>query len=162
MRMTLPYATLYSQTRLTLNRPVMTLYEEPHMRYMCPVTWFLSLAFADGVFQDMESSKDLETVKPIPGNSLYRAKYKPEVLERPVMRGMRADKSMSETRIWTYDCFNFALKVAGQRAGYQENLSAYCFRRAFAHAVEGKLITRGCETKLTYAQVKPQPLSEGH
>jgi site-specific recombinase XerD len=53
------------------------------------------------------------------------------------MRGMRADKSMSETCIWTYDCFNAALKGAGQRAGYQDNLSAYCFRRAFAHAVEG-------------------------
>ena len=116
----------------------MTLYEEPCMRYMCPVTWFLSLALADGVFQDLASLSDLETVQPIPGNLLYRAKYRPEVLERPVMRGMRADKSMSETRIWTYDCFNSALKGAGQRAGYQENLRAYCFRRAFAHAVEGE------------------------
>ncbi|KZM26465.1 hypothetical protein ST47_g2208 [Ascochyta rabiei] len=79
--------------------PVMTLYEEPLMRYMCPVTWFLSLAFADGVFEDMGTSDDLETVKPIPGNMLYRAKYKSEVLERPVIRGMRADKSISETRI---------------------------------------------------------------
>ena len=133
------------------NRPVMTLYEEPRMRYMCPVTWFLSLAFADGVFQDMECLNDLEAVQPIPGNLLYRAKYRPEVLERPVMRGMRADKSMSETRIWTYDCFNLALKGVGQRAGYQENLSAYCFRRAFAHAVEGELNTQICEAKLICA-----------
>ena len=116
----------------------MTLCEEPRMRYMCPVTWFLSLAFADGAFKELDSFNDLETVQPIPGNLLYRAKYKTEMLERPVMRGMRADKSMSDTRIWTYDCFNSALKSAGQRAGYQENLSAYCFRRAFAHAVEGE------------------------
>lgn len=108
------------------------------MQYMCPVTWFLSLAFADGVFKGLESFNDLETVQPIPGNLLYRARYKSEIRELPIMRGMRADKSMSETRIWTYDCFNSALKSAGQRAGYQENLSAYCFRRAFAHAVEGK------------------------
>jgi hypothetical protein len=129
----------------------MTLYEEPRMRHMCPVTWFLSLAFADGVFQDMESFNDLEAVKPIPGNLLYRAKYRLEFLERPVMRGMRADKSLSETRIWTYDGFNSALKGVGQRAGYQENLSAYCFRRAFAHAVEGESNIQLGEAKLTRA-----------
>jgi hypothetical protein len=45
----------------------------------------------------MESSNDLEAVKPILGNLLYRPKYKPEDLERPVVRGMCANKSMSET-----------------------------------------------------------------
>jgi hypothetical protein len=116
----------------------MTLREEPRMRYMCPMTWFLSLAFTDGAFKELESFKDLESVDPIPGNRLYRTKYQSEMLERPVMRGMRADKSMSDTRIWTYDCFNSAMKVAGRRAGYQENLSAYCSRRTFVHAVEGE------------------------
>lgn len=118
------------------------------MRYMCPVTWFLSLAFADGVFQDLKSFHDLETAQPIAGNLLYRAKYRSEFLERPVMRGMQADKSMSETRMWTYNCFNLTLKGVGQRAGYQENLSAYCFRRAFAHAVEGELVPQTDEVKL--------------
>ena len=151
MRTHLPFLTTYCHMELMLNSPVMTLYEEPHMRHMCPVTWFLSLAFADGVFQDMESSNDLEAVKPILGNMLYRAKYRAEFLERPVMRGMRADKSLSETRIWTYDCFNSALKGVGQRAGYQENLSAYCFRRAFAHAVEGESNMQIGEAKLTRA-----------
>ncbi|KAF3049144.1 hypothetical protein E8E11_005165 [Didymella keratinophila] len=49
--------------------PVMTLCEEPRMRYMCPVTWFLSLAFADGAFKELESFKDLETVQPVPGEA---------------------------------------------------------------------------------------------
>ncbi|CAO2658137.1 Nn.00g073970.m01.CDS01 [Neocucurbitaria sp. VM-36] len=39
------------------------------------------------VFKDLESFNALETMQPVPGNLLYRAKYKPEVLERPVMRG---------------------------------------------------------------------------
>jgi hypothetical protein len=65
----------------------MTLCEDPRMRYMCPVTWFLSLAFADGAFKELESFNDLATVQPIPGNLLYRAKYKTEALEHPVMRG---------------------------------------------------------------------------
>ena len=116
----------------------MVLYEEPLMRYMCPVTWFLSLAFADGVFRDLSSYKDLSKVEPPPGSSLYRAKYTDGASERPIMRNVRADGTISEDKIWTYDCFNLALRGTGQRAGYKENLSAYCFRRAFAHAVQSK------------------------
>lgn len=116
----------------------MVLYEEPLMRYMCPVTWFLSLAFADGVFQDLSSYKDLSKAQPPLGSSLYRAKYKKDALDRPIMRNVCADGTVSENRIWTYDCFNSALRGVGQRAGYKENLSAYCFRRAFAHAVQSK------------------------
>jgi hypothetical protein len=41
------------------------------MRYMCLVTWFPLLAFADGVFKELNSLEDLETVQPIPGNLLY-------------------------------------------------------------------------------------------
>ena len=54
------------------------------------------------------------------------------------MRNVRADGTISEDKIWSYDCFNLALRGVGQRAGYKENLSAYCFRRAFAHAVQSK------------------------
>lgn len=36
-------------------RLVMILIEMPKKRFMCPVTWFLSLAFADKVFLDMQS-----------------------------------------------------------------------------------------------------------
>ena len=105
----LSYAITCPHTRLTPNGPIITLYEEPHMRYMCPVTWFLSLAFADGVFQDMEFTNELEASRPILGNLFYKAKSKPEVLECSVLMGMLADESMPET-IWTYDCFNSALK----------------------------------------------------
>jgi hypothetical protein len=108
------------------------------MRYMCPVTWFLSLAFADNVFQDLSSFEDLAKVRPPPGGSLYRARYKKDALDCPIMRNTCADGSLSSHRIWTYDCFNSALRGVGQRAGYKENLSAYCFRRAFAHAVQSK------------------------
>lgn len=116
----------------------MVLYEEPLIRYMCPVTWFLSLTFADGVFKDLSLYKDLRKVEPPLGSSLYRAKYTGGALERPIMRNVRADGTISEDKIWSYDCFNIALRGVGQRAGYKENLSAYCFRRAFAHAVQSK------------------------
>ncbi|KAF1363482.1 hypothetical protein EJ07DRAFT_152290 [Lizonia empirigonia] len=118
--------------------PKAILPEIPSKRYMCPVTWFLSLAFADNVFEDIGSYHDLPSIQPIEGSVKFTARYRADALERPIMRGMYPNKSMSQNRIWTYDCFNTALKGVGQRAGYQENLSAYCFRRAFAQAVKGK------------------------
>jgi hypothetical protein len=72
----------------------MVLYEEPLMRYMCPVTWFLSLAFADNVFQDLSSFEDLAKVRPPPGGSLYRARYKKDALDCPIMRNTCADGSL--------------------------------------------------------------------
>jgi hypothetical protein len=116
----------------------MILYEEPGERHMCPVTSFLSLAFADDVFSDLDSYQQLAATKPRAGSSMYKARYKTAALELPVMRGMLADGAISTDRIWTYDCFRVALKGAGQRASYQENLSGYCFRRGFARSVESK------------------------
>ncbi|XP_014557730.1 hypothetical protein COCVIDRAFT_36802 [Bipolaris victoriae FI3] len=96
--------------------PTMVLYEEPLMRYMCPVTWFLSLAFADDVFQNLSSHEDLTKARPPAGSSLYRARYKKDALDRPIMRNTRADGTLFADRIWTYDCFNTALRGVGQRA----------------------------------------------
>src|SRR4051812_32528962 len=105
------------------------------MRFMCPVTWFLSLAFADGVFEDLHSYNDLESAKPLPGDRDYTAKYKPEALKRPIMRAMCENHSISDTKIWKYRAFNDAIKGLGQRAGYRDTLTAYCFRRGFATTI---------------------------
>lgn len=51
------------------------------------------------------------------------------------MRSTCPDGAISENRILSYDAFNNALKGLGQRAGYEENVSAYCFRRAFARNI---------------------------
>ena len=128
----------FLSTELTVSRPTMILYEEPDERYMCPIISFLSLAFVDDVFSDLDSYEKLATTTPRAGSSMYKAKYKTDALTRPVMRGMVADGSISTDRIWTYDCLNFALRGASQRACYQQNLSGYCFRRCFACSVESK------------------------
>lgn len=124
------------------------------MRYMCPVTWFLSLAFADNVFQDLSSHEDLAKARPPAGSFLFRARYNKDALDRPIMRNTRADGTLSADRIWTYDCFNTALRGVGQRAGYKENLSAYCFRRAFAHAVQSQsnLLRRGSDMLIIFRE----------
>ncbi|KAF1360100.1 hypothetical protein EJ07DRAFT_118025 [Lizonia empirigonia] len=116
--------------------PIMLLYEEATMRSMCPVTHFMALALADEVFEDCKSFQDIEAKELPPGSSLYKYRYKPEAKSKPILRSIRNNGSVSENDILTYNCFNNMLKGLGQRAGYEDRLSAYCFRRAYAKAVE--------------------------
>ncbi|CAN9286059.1 unnamed protein product [Alternaria alternata] len=115
--------------------PVMLLYEEP-TRALCPVTHFLALALADGVFADCQSFQDVAAQELPPGSKLYKYRYKPEAKRRPILRGICNNGVVSENDILTYNCFNNMIKGLGQRAGYEDRLSAYCFRRAYAVAVE--------------------------
>ncbi|KAE8868636.1 hypothetical protein PTNB29_02547 [Pyrenophora teres f. teres] len=116
--------------------PIMLLYEEAGMRSMCLVTYFLALALADGVFDGCESFKDIE-VKELPlGSLLYTYRYKSEAKQRPILRSINPNGTVSDNEILTYNCFNNMLKGIGQRAGYEDRLSAYWFRRAYAKAVE--------------------------
>ena len=116
----------------------MLLYEEDTMRSMCPVAHFMALALADGVFQDCTCFQDIEAKELPPGSSLYKYRYKPEAKQRPILRSISPNGVVSENDILTYNCFNNMLKGIGQRAGYEDRLSAYCFRRAYAKAVESK------------------------
>jgi hypothetical protein len=115
--------------------PVSFLTEEPNIRSACPVTYFIALALADGVFSEGDTFEDLTARKIQLGALSYSFRFKPEALERPILRSTCPDGSLSDTRVLTYDTFNQALKGLGQRAGYEENLSAYCFRRAFARTI---------------------------
>ncbi|PZD37947.1 DUF3435 domain containing protein [Pyrenophora tritici-repentis] len=116
--------------------PTMLLYEEATMRSMCPVTYFIALALADGVFDSCKTFEDIEAKELPLGSSLYKYRYKPEAKQRPILRSISPNGTVSKNDILTYNCFNNMIKGIGQRAGYEERLSAYCFRRAFAKAVE--------------------------
>jgi hypothetical protein len=117
----------------------MLLYEEVTMRSMCPVTHFMALALADGVFEDCHSFQDIEAKELPPGSSLYKYRYKSDLKQTPILRSICNNGSVSENDILTYNCFNNMLKGVGQQAGYEDRLSAYCFRRAYAKAVESML-----------------------
>ena len=112
------------------------------MRSMCPVTHFMALALADNVFEDCNSFQDIDAKKLPLGSSLYKYRYKPEAKKRPILRSICNNGLVSENDILTYNCFNNMLKGIGQRAGYEDRLSAYCFRRAYAKAVESKYYIR--------------------
>jgi hypothetical protein len=116
--------------------PKFVYYEEPDLA-LCPVTWFLSHAFTDGAFEDVTSYTEMKE-KEIPlGSTQYVFKYKTSLIDLPIMRGVTPSGAISETKIWTYTCFSKQLKGLGQRAGYRDTLSSYCFRRGYANAIEG-------------------------
>jgi hypothetical protein len=117
----------------------MLLYEEVIMRSMCPVTYFIALALVDGVFEDYHSFQDIKAKQLPLGSSLHKYRYKSDLKRRPILRSICNNGSVSENDILTYNCFNNMLKGLRQRAGYEERLSAYCFRRAYTKAVESIL-----------------------
>jgi hypothetical protein len=75
----------------------MLLYEEATMRSMCPVTHFMALALADGVFEECTSFQDIEAKELPPGSALYKYRYKSEAKQRPILRSILSDGSVSET-----------------------------------------------------------------
>jgi hypothetical protein len=76
--------------------------------------------------------------KEIPlGATRYTFCYKPGKETQPVMRGLCPDGTISDTKIWNYNCCSNQIKSLGQRAGYEDRLNAYCFRRGYANAIQG-------------------------
>jgi hypothetical protein len=135
------YATVYryiAYTVLTRDSSTILLTEEPEDRSLCPVTYFLALALADGVFEGCTTMHDLEAKETPPGSASCSFKYKASVGDKPLLRRIEPDGNVSPDRILTYDCLNGMLKNLGQRAGYEDKLSAYCFRRGYGNAVDSK------------------------
>jgi hypothetical protein len=102
---------------------------------MCPVSLFLSIALADGVFSDAGTFEDIKAHEKSPGTIFHTSKFKSGMRSKPAMRSTCPDGAIYENGILSYDAFNNALKGLSQRAGYEENVSAYCFRRAFARNI---------------------------
>ncbi|KAJ5055093.1 hypothetical protein J3E72DRAFT_178899, partial [Bipolaris maydis] len=115
---------------------LMLLTEEPEDRALCPVTYFLALALADGVFEGCKTLSDLQSMKPSPGSSYCEFPYHADVGNLPILRCCQPDGSISPTRILTYYGFHWMIRSLGQRAGYKDKLTAYCFRRGYGNAID--------------------------
>ncbi|KAH7551112.1 hypothetical protein BM1_09986 [Bipolaris maydis] len=119
---------------------LMLLTEEPGDRALCPVTYFLALALADGVFEGCKTLSDLQSRKPSPGSSYCEFPYHADLGNLPVLRCCQPDGSISPTRILTYYGFHWMIRSLGQRAGYKDKLTSYCFRRGYGNAID-KIVT---------------------
>jgi hypothetical protein len=111
------------------------LFKEPTIRLMCPIMHFMAMALADGVFVDASTFEDIRSNMVPPGTGTFTYKYQSAANSKPIMRATCPDGTILENRILSYDAFNNALKGLGQQAGYKENMSAYCFCRAFARSI---------------------------
>jgi hypothetical protein len=96
----------------------------------------MTMALADGVFADCQSYQDPAAKELPPGSQMYTYRYKPEAKRKPILRSICNNGIVSENDILTYNCFNNMIKVVGQRAGYRDRLSIYCFRRGYAVTIE--------------------------
>lgn len=75
------------------------MYYEESDPALCPVTWFLSHALADGAFKDVTAYAEMKA-KEIPlGGTQYEFKYKTSMQDCPVMRGVTPSSAISETKI---------------------------------------------------------------
>jgi hypothetical protein len=130
------YVSLFLQEyHNNMTSPGLQLYENPEDRSLCPITLFLALGLADEVFEGIHSFNDLEATKIEPGDSRVRYRCKPHAKSLPIMRLIDSSGEVSERRILSYNCSYIMLKGLGQRASYEETLTGYCFRRAFARAL---------------------------
>jgi hypothetical protein len=122
-------------------RPRIWLTEDREDRYLCAVTLFIALALSDNAIQGCDTFEDLEARR-IACPDRYRSQIAPEKRDVPVFRTVTPRGTVSPDKMWKYASFNTLLKGAGQRAGYEERLTTYCFRRGFGFAIDSKLIIR--------------------
>ena len=115
--------------------------EIPSDRSLCPVSYFLALAFADGVFAEISEPSQLSNLRvPRNLNALFLS-YKPDKMNLPVLRCQRGhgvSGNAPDERIYTVKGLTNLLKPLGERAGYPEVLYTYGFQRGQAQKLDGK------------------------
>jgi hypothetical protein len=123
---------------LSTNRPGFVLYEELERRHLCLVSYFLALALADGVLLSCNTFADVSKRRNAPRSLSYCFKIKEEARSLPIIRGLSSNRTIAKDRILSYGCLNNLIRGVGQRAGYEERLTAYCFRRGFGNVLNCK------------------------
>ncbi|KAF2278993.1 uncharacterized protein EI97DRAFT_440482 [Westerdykella ornata] len=116
--------------------PQLLLYEEPKRRFFCPVAYFLALALADQAIEGCDSFTSLEAAPTPPGTDTCWFKIKSSMLDIPILRAVDQKGVIHQDHIWKYNSISNMFVGLGQRAGYEENLTGYCFRRGFGNTID--------------------------
>lgn len=106
------------------------LFDEPENPFLCPVTHYCALAFADDAFKAYKCPSDLNSVR-----RHVDIRIKPEMADVPILRGLTAAGQISKTNILSVDALGILLAALGRRAGYRDTLTPYCFRRGFGNSI---------------------------
>ncbi|KAF1352467.1 hypothetical protein BDV97DRAFT_282815, partial [Delphinella strobiligena] len=115
--------------------PSFLLYEDLENPFLCPVSHFCALAFADNAFTNIESPADLRALQKQSLNDTdpSRIHIRESMLEIPILRSTSRAGRVSDGEILGTGSLNYLLRNLGQRAGYKDVLTSYCFRRGFAN-----------------------------
>ncbi|KAI9886468.1 MAG: hypothetical protein M1823_001718 [Watsoniomyces obsoletus] len=116
--------------------PTFTLHGVPSNRFLCPVSYFLALAFSDDVFDGISSMSTLKKLKVPPGQTVLVLPYKSTAAELPVFRAAKENHSPSKDRSMSTETLRLILQELGIRAGYGQPLMAYNFRRGQAQKLD--------------------------
>lgn len=97
---------------------------------MCPILYLLGLALADSALEHISSIEEVSRLK-VPQGQLYlRFSWKEEWKTKSLFRDVKGES-------WRYFQAANQLRKLGERAGLQQNLTAYAIRRDAANAIHG-------------------------
>lgn len=113
------------------------MFESNTHRSHCLVTYFLALALADEALVGVCQASDLSKITIEPERICKTISIRKDKAHKPVFRAILNGK-VSEDRILTAQMFTATLRSLGQRAGYKDDLTSYCFRRAVGNKLDGR------------------------
>src|SRR5438552_3951063 len=100
-----------------------------------PVLPLLTIALADGAFQDYRTFEEIEAIPPPADRSLYHLRIREELHPVPFFRALT--KGPTE-KIQTASSFTKSLAATSHRAGYEENIWVHDFRREILVKADGR------------------------
>jgi hypothetical protein len=105
-----------------------TLWEDRAYPHLCPITFFLALAFEHKAFDVDPEELYYATLE----RDVVEIKFKDAVLDAPLFR------SLDGTTAWTYASCYKALTGLTYRAGYKCQVTSYAIRRGAANVLDSK------------------------
>ena len=114
------------------------LHEIPSDRSLCPVTYFLALAFADNVFEGISKSSQLNKLSIPQDRDSLILPYRSDKTDLPIFRSSLSQSPDTIPQMLTVRQLADWTTELGMRAGYRERLYFYNFRKGQAHKLDGK------------------------
>ncbi|KAF2173313.1 hypothetical protein M409DRAFT_17254 [Zasmidium cellare ATCC 36951] len=128
------------------------LIEDVDNRALCPVLQLLSLAIADAALQGVGGVDDLERIRYRSGCPVRQILIREERAEMPVMRKLipGGSRHISDSEILSVGSLHNMLRAVGERAGYQDPLKAYNFRRMHGNMLDSEFIVNIRYTRINF------------
>lgn len=118
----------------------MCLKEDLDTPELCPISHFLALAIADGALEGVYTVQDLKKICVQAGKFAEVVPIRKDYEEIPVLRRrIQGNHKIHPSRIMTHSCLLEHLSALGERAGYQDRLTPYSFRRGHGNRVDRTL-----------------------